>query len=69
MFVLFVELTYINIEVVFRVYALNQNAIKTDLNTFDKPMIPFFFSFMAISAGQYEGNPIIPAIYANSKNK
>ena len=24
---------------------------------------------MASSAGQYEGNPIIPAIYANSKHK
>ena len=65
--VLVAELVYINFFVIFRYSALKST--QQDLSVYDKPIIPFFFSFLASSAGQYEGNPIIPAIYANSKNK
>jgi len=48
---------------------LKQSNMLNDLSTFDKPTFPFFFNFLANSAGQYEGNPIIPAIYSNAKHK
>lgn len=69
MIVLFAELLYINLEIIMRVYILKQNGVGADLRSFDKPMVPNFFIFMASSAGQYEGNPIIPAIYSNSRSK
>ena len=65
--VLVAELVYINFIVIFRYSALKPT--NSDISVFDKPIFPFFLSFLAMSAGQYEGNPIIPAIYANSKNK
>lgn len=51
MIVLFAELLYINLEIIMRVYIMKQNGVGADLRSFDKPMVPNFFIFMASSAG------------------